>query len=187
MGTGGIGAGRDAHRLAGVMSHQLHPWADDRKVAVASYDAKDDHWALSYDEAWAADPQSFPLSPALPLVRSASGYSSSTLRRFIEHLLPEGRALDVAMAYNGLAKANVFGLIHALGSETAGALRFMADALDVAPVVDPAPREIPLPELEDRIARHENVPLTVWDSKVRMSVCTGSCVHCHLHRGRHWV
>lgn len=152
------------------MSHELHLWADDQKVAVVSHDAKDDHWALTYDEAWAADPQSFPLSPALPLGLPASGHSSSTLRRFIEHLLPEGRALDVAVAYNGLAKSNVFGLIRALGSETAGALRFTAEADDVAPAVDPAPREIPLQELEDRIAQHENVPLTIWDGKVRMSV-----------------
>ncbi|WP_043459969.1 HipA domain-containing protein [Azohydromonas australica] len=152
------------------MSHELHLWAGDRKVAVVSHDAKDEHWALAYDEAWAADPQSFPLSPALPLVRPASGYPSSTLRRFIEHLLPEGRALDVAVAYNGLAKSNVFGLIRALGSETAGALRFTADGHDVALSADPAPREIPLQELEDRIAQHANVPLTVWDGKVRMSV-----------------
>ena len=79
------------------MSHQLHLWADIAKVAVVSYDAKDDHWSLAYDDAWAADPQSFPLSPALPLVHPESGYSSHTLRRFIEHLLPEGRALDVAV------------------------------------------------------------------------------------------
>jgi serine/threonine-protein kinase HipA len=152
------------------VSHQLHLWADDRKVAVVSYEAKDDHWSLAYDDAWAADPRSFPLSPALPLLRPQSGYSSNTLRRFIEHLLPEGRALDVAVAYNGLAKTNVFGLIRALGSETAGALRFTADALDVEPAVDPAPREIPLQELDERIAKRDNVPLTVWDGKVRMSV-----------------
>jgi serine/threonine-protein kinase HipA len=152
------------------VSHELHLWADDRKVAVVSYDAKDDHWSLAYDVAWATDSQSFPLSPAMSLVRPASGYSSSTLRRFIEHLLPEGRALDVAVAYNGLAKSNVFGLIRALGSETAGALRFTADVVDVAPAADPAPREIPLQELDDRIAKHESVPLTVWDGKVRMSV-----------------
>lgn len=29
------------------------------------------------------------------------------------------KALDVAVAYNGLAKSNVFGLIRALGAETA--------------------------------------------------------------------
>ncbi|MDZ5456923.1 HipA domain-containing protein, partial [Azohydromonas lata] len=152
------------------MSHELYLWAAGRKIAVISYDALDDRWSLTYDEAWAADPQTFPLSPALPLIRPESGYTSSTLRRFIEHLLPEGRALDVAVAYNGVAKSNVFGLIRALGGETAGALRFTADAVDVEPVDKPAPREIPLQELDERIAKRESVPFTAWDGKVRMSV-----------------
>lgn len=152
------------------MSNELHLWTDERKVGVIAHDAKDDCWSLAYDKAWVADPDSFPLSPALPLVRPEAGYSSNALKRFIEHLLPEGRALDVAVAYNGLAKSNVFGLIRALGAETAGALRFTTDAVDSASDDDPAPREITLQELDDRIAQHEQLPLTVWDGKVRMSV-----------------
>lgn len=152
------------------MSHELHLWTDDCKIAVITYDARDDHWSMAYEAAWAGDPRSFPLSPALPLVSPEAGYSSNALKRFIEHLLPEGRALDVAVAYNGLAKSNVFGLIRALGAETAGALRFTADAVDSSPDDEPAPREITLQELDERIARHEQLPLTVWDGKVRMSV-----------------
>ncbi|MEX8518863.1 MAG: HipA domain-containing protein [Leptothrix sp. (in: b-proteobacteria)] len=152
------------------MSHELHLWAHDCKVAVICHDAKDDQWSMVYDGAWAADPHSFPLSPALPIARPEPGYSSSALKRFIEHLLPEGRALDVAVAYNGLTKTNVFGLIRALGAETAGALRFTADDVDVVPDGEPALREIPLPELDERIAQWQHVPLTVWDGKVRMSV-----------------
>ena len=79
------------------MSHELHLWTDERKVGVIAHDAKDDCWSIAYDKAWVADPDSFPLSPALPLVRPETGYSSNALKRFIEHLLPEGRAL--AMAY----------------------------------------------------------------------------------------
>lgn len=78
------------------MSHELHLWTDERKVGVIAHDAKDDCWSIAYDKAWVADPDSFPLSPALPLVRPETGYSSNALKRFIEHLLPEGRALDVA-------------------------------------------------------------------------------------------
>lgn len=151
------------------MKHELHLWTKGRKVAVISHEARDDQWSMAYEQAWAADPQSFPLSPVLPIIRPEVGYSSNTLKRFIEHLLPEGRALDVAVAYNGLAKGNVFGLIRALGAETAGALRFTAEAVDTAPDDDP-PREITLQELDERIAQHEQLPLTVWDGKVRMSV-----------------
>ena len=103
-------------------------------------------------------------------MRPAADYASASIKRFIEHLLPEGRALDVAVAYNGLAKTNVLGLIWALGAETAGALRFTGDANPAGPAAEPVLREIPLQELDQRIAEREHVPLTVWDGKVRMSV-----------------
>ena len=45
----------------------------------------------------------------------------------LQNLLPEGQALDVAAAYNNVSRANVFGLIHALGAESAGALRFLPE------------------------------------------------------------
>jgi serine/threonine-protein kinase HipA len=74
------------------------------------------------------------------------------------------------VAYNGLAKTNVFGLIWALGAETAGALRFTGDANPAPPAAEPVLREVPLQELDQRIEDRERVPLTVWDGKVRMSV-----------------
>ncbi|NDY93742.1 HipA domain-containing protein [Ideonella livida] len=152
------------------MTHALHVWAGEVRLATIDYDARDDHWRLRYAEAWARDAQAWPLSPVLPLVPPAADHASASIKRFIEHLLPEGRALDVAVAYNGLAKANIFGLIWALGAETAGALRFTGEAERPAPAVEPILRELPLQELDQRIAEHEHLPLTVWDGKVRMSV-----------------
>lgn len=152
------------------MTHALHVWANEAQVATIEHDGRDDRWGLSYAEPWVADAKSYPLSPALPLVRPAADYASASIKRFIEHLLPEGRALDVAVAYNGLAKTNVFGLIWALGAETAGALRFTGDANPAGPAAEPVLREIPLQELDQRIAERAHVPLTVWDGKVRMSV-----------------
>lgn len=152
------------------MTHTLHVWAADAKVATLEHEGRDDRWSLRYAEPWCADAQAYPLSPALPLLQPAADYGSPSIKRFIEHLLPEGRALDVAVAYNGLAKTNVFGLIWALGTETAGALRFSGDAPAAHPADEPVLREIPLQELDQRIAEREHVPLTVWDGKVRMSV-----------------
>lgn len=152
------------------MTHTLHVWAEEAKVATIEHEGRDDRWGLSYAETWVVDAQSYPLSPALPLVRPAADYASPSIKRFIEHLLPEGRALDVAVAYNGLAKTNIFGLIWALGAETAGALRFTGDGAAEQPAGEPTLREIPLKELDQRIAEREHVPLTVWDGKVRMSV-----------------
>lgn len=152
------------------MTHTLHVWAEEAKVATIEHEGRDDRWGLNYAEPWVADAQSFPLSPALPLMRPAADYASPSIKRFIEHLLPEGRALDVAVDYNGLAKTNVFGLIWALGAETAGALRFTGNGAAGQPEGEPTLREIPLQELDRRIAEREQVPLTVWDGKVRMSV-----------------
>lgn len=152
------------------MTHTLHVWAEEAKVATIEHEGRDDRWGLNYAEPWVASAQSFPLSPALPFMRPAADYASPSIKRFIEHLLPEGRALDVAVNYNGLAKTNIFGLIWTLGTETAGALRFTGDGAAEQPAGEPRLREIPLQELDQRIAEREQVPLTVWDGKVRMSV-----------------
>lgn len=152
------------------MNHALHVWAEEVHVADIEHEGRDDRWGLRYAAPWMANEQSYPLSPALPLKRPANDYASASIKRFIEHLLPEGRALDVAIAYNGLARTNLFGLIWALGAETAGALRFLGDAVAAPSAGEPTLREIPLQELDRRVAEREHVPLTVWDGKVRMSV-----------------
>ena len=137
------------------MTHALHVWAEQARVATIEHEGRDDQWRLSYAEPWIADAQSYPLSPALPLLRPAANHASASIKRFIEHLLPEGRALDVAVAYNGLTRTNVFGLIWALGAETAGALRFTGVAPAAPSGGEPALREIPLQELDQRIASLE--------------------------------
>jgi serine/threonine-protein kinase HipA len=104
---------------AAKITHTLHVWAEDAKVATIEHEGRDDRWGLSYAEPWVADAQSFPLSPALPLMRPPTDYASPSIKRFIEHLLL---------------------------------------------------REIPLQELDQRIAEREHAPLTVWEGKVRMSV-----------------
>ncbi|MDT9001116.1 HipA domain-containing protein [Paucibacter sp. APW11] len=152
------------------MTHALHVWAEETRIGSIEHEGRDDRWSLSYAEPWAADAQSYPLSPTLPLRRPPADYPSASIKRFIEHLLPEGRALDVAVAYNGLAKTNIFGLIWALGAETAGALRFTGDAGAAQPAGEPVLREVSRQELDQRIAERDHVPLTVWDGKVRMSV-----------------
>lgn len=152
------------------MVHALHVRTEDASVGFIEHQGRDDRWDLRYSDAWCAGVRSYPLSPALPLVRPATGYASASVKRFLEHLLPEGRALDVAVAHSGLVKTNVFGLIWTLGAETAGALRFVGDGAPEDSAGVPIFREIPLQELDQRIAERENKPFTVWDGKVRMSV-----------------
>lgn len=155
------------------MRHALYVSTDNHLIGTIEHDGQDDRWQLQYTAAWQAQPEAYPLSPALPLQTPQGGYPSASIKRFIEHLLPEGRALDVAVSYNGLTRNNVFGLIRALGAETAGALRFGSDFETPdrsTPVNAPALREILQSELSERITQRAQVPLTVWDNKVRMSV-----------------
>jgi serine/threonine-protein kinase HipA len=152
------------------VSLALDVLAGEAQVARIGHDPRADDWSLAYAADWLANPQAFPLSPPLPLQPPEPVYDSRSIKRFIEHLLPEGLALDVAVASNGLSKANVFGLIRALGAETAGMLRFLdAGGHAVAPAHEPILREITHAELAARIADRDT-PFTVWDGKVRMSV-----------------
>ena len=150
------------------MSFRLDVFAGELLMAHIGHDPLADAWALDYAPDWRNDPNAYPLSPALPLTPPERGFDSRSIKRFIEHLLPEGHALDVAVASNGLAKSNVFGLIRALGAETAGVLRFR-DADHAMDSAEHGMREIPFEELDARIADREQ-PFTVWDGKVRMSV-----------------
>jgi len=148
----------------------LQVFAGDSLMALIEHDPLADRWTLAYTQDWLSNPDAFPLAPVLPLVPPPTGHDSRSIKRFIEHLLPEGHALDVAVAANGLARSNVFGLIRALGTETAGVLRFRdAQAGTATALVNQPLREIPIPELDARIADSTR-PFTLWDGKVRMSV-----------------
>ena len=119
---------------------------------------------------WVAAPGAFPLSPALPFQPSADGYAVGAVKRFVENLLPEGRALDITATTYRVSKSNIYALISALGTETTGAFRFWRSD-EVPPVVAAKPpREVTREELDKRIAERDQIPLAVWDDKVRMSI-----------------
>lgn len=152
------------------MPHALALWADSQKVATLGYEPKNDQWTLGYEANWVAAHKAFPLSPALPLEPPADGYAAGAVKRFVENLLPEGRALDITATTYRVSKSNIFALINALGAETTGAFRFWKSD-DVPPVVASAPlREVTREELDQRLADREEIPLAVWDGKVRMSI-----------------
>lgn len=155
---------------APVAPHALTLWADGQKVATLSYEALNDRWSLDYAADWIAAPGAFPLSPALPFHPSADGHAVGAVKRFVENLLPEGRALDITATTYRVSKSNIYALISALGTETTGAFRFWRS--DEAPpvVATKAPREVSREELDQRIAERDELPLAIWDGKVRMSI-----------------
>lgn len=155
---------------ASALPHALTLWADDQKVASLSYDALNDRWSLNYDADWVEAPRAFPLSPVLPFQPPADGYAVGAVKRFVENLLPEGRALDIAATTYRVSKSNIYALISALGTETTGAFRFWR-AHEMPPVVaGKPPREVTREELDQRIVNRDQIPLAAWDGKRRMSI-----------------
>jgi serine/threonine-protein kinase HipA len=151
-------------------SHALNLWADGKKVARLGYEPLNDRWTLDYTADWVAAPAAFPLSPALPFTPPAEGYAAGAVKRFVENLLPEGRALEITATTYRVSKSNIYALISALGTETTGAFRFWpSDEVPPAVAAKP-PREVTREELDKRIAERDELPLAVWDGKVRMSI-----------------
>lgn len=64
-----------------------------------------------------------------------------------------------------MTKANKFALIEAIGNETAGALTFSPNNEIITSF-----REISNEELSQRITNRENINITLWDYKVRLSL-----------------
>ncbi|MCE4538518.1 HipA domain-containing protein [Pelomonas sp. P7] len=150
--------------------HALALWADGQKVATLAHEPLNDRWSLDYEAAWVARPGAFALSPALPFQPPAAGYAVGAVKRFVENLLPEGRALDITASTIHVSKSNIYALISALGAETTGAFRFWRVDQTPPAVVSTPPREVTRGELDKRLAERDQMPLAVWDGKVRMSI-----------------
>lgn len=151
-------------------THTLSLWADGQKVATLGHEPLNDRWSLDYEHDWVNTPEAFPLSPPLPLHPPANGYAAGAVKRFVENLLPEGRALDLAATTYHVSKSNIFALINALGTETTGAFRFWRSDEVPPSIVATPPREVTRDELSRRLNERDSIPLAVWDGKVRMSI-----------------
>ncbi|XLZ72344.1 HipA domain-containing protein [Massilia sp. SR12] len=152
------------------MEHLLQVTTRDNLVGKLGHDALNDKYTFVYDEAW-RQRDGFLLSPHIPTAGEPA--SSSTIQRFLANLLPEGRALDVAVAATALTKDNFFGLVRVLGQEPVGALSFLPEQakgqMQSAPA-EPVRRVIASEELSERIRDRDTLPFPVWDRKIRLSI-----------------
>jgi serine/threonine-protein kinase HipA len=136
-------------------------------VGAVEYESLEERFSFRYDPPWRENEQAYSISPHIRMF--ADEPSSGTVRRFLENLLPEGRALDIVATTNQVSKNNIYGLIRELGQETSGALSFVTD--DVARGERATTRrEISREELKRRIDERANVPFAAWDGRVRMSI-----------------
>lgn len=147
--------------------HALNVFDGARRVGGLGYESLDEVFSFEYDPHWAEFPASYSISPHIPMFGQPA--ASSTIRRFLENLLPEGRALDVVATTNQVSKNNIYGLIRELGQETSGALSFLPDNAE-SPSHRSTQREISQDELRYRINERSRVPFMVWDGRVRMSI-----------------
>ncbi|RJG06079.1 type II toxin-antitoxin system HipA family toxin [Noviherbaspirillum cavernae] len=151
---------------------KLAVWTQEHRIGDLSYDGATGRFAFEYAPAWLEWDQRFALCPSLPLTQTPQEtpeQHSAAVRQFFQNLLPEGQALDDAARVSNVSKANVLGLLHALGRETAGAL--VISLPDERPDrIEVSPRLLSDAELSERIRHRPSEPFTVWDGKVRLSI-----------------
>ena len=90
---------------------------DRRHLGKIILEEKSEQYGLEYAPSW-LDGGGFPVSPHLKPGECAS----ESVKRFLANLLPEGRWLEELSVSSHISRSNVFGLIAAIGAETAGAL-----------------------------------------------------------------
>jgi len=135
---------------------RLAAWIDDDHIGHLAFDGVSGLFAFDYTANWKAQPHAYPLSPCLPFERvSEDALHGRSVRVFFENLLPEGDALDAAATANGLSKSNLFGLMRALGRESAGALVLLPEG-ERPDANAPSLREVSLDELSQRIGERDH-------------------------------
>ncbi|KVP96501.1 toxin HipA [Burkholderia ubonensis] len=157
-------------------AHTLHVSTQGDAVGQLEFDAREDRYGFQYARAWLDNRLAYYLAPAIPLIEEPA--STGAVHRFLENLLPEGRALDIVSIHNQVSKSNTFALIRLLGKEPVGAFSFMAhdaspeEAARIAAEEQRTPRRraITNEELNQRIRERDAIPFPVWDGKVRLSL-----------------
>lgn len=144
----------------------LAVYLSDSEVGRLSVDPQQ-QLRFEYTEEWRQS--GFPLAPSVSLSPSAGQEAEwlSAAAMYFQNLLPEGQALEDVSRSLQISKASVFGLLRAMGSEASGAVHLLApDRPTPADKLRPIPRE----ELSARIRDRQDVPFSVWDGTVRLSI-----------------
>lgn len=92
-------------------------------------------WSLEYDADWLNGGKAFPLSPSLPLQTNtiADSGTQRPVQWFFDNLLPEEMARQLLAKDLKLATDDAFGLLEAVGAESAGALTLLRDGEELPP------------------------------------------------------
>lgn len=146
------------------MMPQLATFLNRERLGTVTLQDQGELYELNYAASWLKGPH-FAVSPHLLPGKPDSG----AVKRFLANLLPEGKWLEELSVAHQISKSNVFGLVALLGAETTGALSFQFDGeKQGAGTTDLRP--VGLEELQERIARRQQVSIINWDGKPRLSV-----------------
>lgn len=146
--------------------YHLHVLDGRAPVGTLGYESLEERFSFEYTEVWRHLRSAYSISPHILLAGQPP--ASGTVRRFVENLLPEGRALEIVATTHQVARNNLYGLIRVLGQETSGALSFSTDA--AVPHYVNARREITREEFATRMAQRAEIPMSIWDGRVRLSI-----------------
>ena len=129
-------------------------------VGKLSIDENEQYY-FEYSKDWIE--YGFAISPHLAFNKE---YSSATVKRFLENLIPEGEGLEDIATFARIAKSNTFAIVNTIGYDTAGALMFGEKIVKDEAIF----REISHRELSERIEQLESRSIAIWDKKVRLSL-----------------
>ncbi len=142
------------------MSHTIKVTLDSMDVGVISY--ADDVYSFSYTKEWQI--KGFAISPNIPFNKEID---SSSIKTFLQNLIPEGKGLEDIVAFRHISKNNVFAIIKMIGYDTSGALMFGDEFVNSDKAIF---REIATDELSKRVKEIEEVSIAIWDKKERLSL-----------------
>ncbi|KPC53739.1 HipA domain-containing protein [Amantichitinum ursilacus] len=151
---------------------KLDAHINDQPIGALHFDEESRRFAFEYAATWLARVDHFPLSPVLAseqLAALSEERASAAVRQFFQNLLPEGQALEDVANANRVSKTNLFAILRVIGRETAGALAMTADDDGVVAATMPG-RLVTEAELSSRIRARAQLPLSVWDGRMRLSI-----------------
>ena len=136
-------------------------------IGKLSFDSDEEKFAFEYVPEWIASADGYALSPAISFESPAK---SSTIKRFLENLLPEGHGLEEIALSSSVSKTNTFALARIIGQECVGGLMLVPPGFSFENKEKTPPRLVTNEELCARIHERDRVPFSVWDKKVRLSI-----------------
>jgi serine/threonine-protein kinase HipA len=135
-----------------------------RDIPVAEVTPTPTGPVLTYEEAWRASRDAFPVSLSMP--RSQATWPPEKVLPWLMNLLPEGEPMRAMQRALGVAQEDVLGLISASGGDLAGALRIGGRRTEHGDY-----RLVPDPEaLERIIGQLPRKPFLVGEEGVTMSL-----------------